>query len=163
MLQNFFKITFRNLWKYKGYSFINISGLAIGLASCLIIVTFIIHELSYDRFHAESERIYRVGYEVSLGTGSKVIASSPHRLAVALETDFPELQKVIHFSRIYEHEVKYKNKKFLESQIAFVDSAFFEFFNFKMVSGDPRTAVLGPDAVVLSRSAAISAAISAAM
>ena len=130
--------------KNKVYSIINILGLSIGLASCLLIIIFILEELSYDRFHARAERIYRVGFEVTMGAGSKAIASTPYRLASHLKTDFPELEKVIHFSRPLSMEVQYLDKKFREDKIFFVDSAFFEVFNFEMVKGDPYKAILGP-------------------
>ncbi|MDX1672745.1 MAG: hypothetical protein R3211_10420, partial [Balneolaceae bacterium] len=71
MLGNFFKTAYRNLSRKKGYSLINLLGLALGLASCLLILLYVQHELSYDRFHPNADRIYRVGYEVSLGSGSK--------------------------------------------------------------------------------------------
>ncbi len=154
MLQNFFKTTIRNLKKQKSYAIINISGLAIGLAACLIIASFVIQELSYDRFHNDPERIYRVGYEVSLGTGSKVIASSPYRLAETLRADYSEIHQIINFSRIYDNEVSHSDKKFHESRISFVDSAFFQFFDFQMISGNPLTAVDGPNKVVISQSIA---------
>jgi len=150
MFKNYLKITIRNLWKDKLYSIINIFGLAIGLASTLLIIVFIQDELSYDKFHRKSENIYRVGYEVSLGVGSKIIVSSPHRLATALKTDFPELENVIHFSRINSGEVKFNEKKFRETRISFVDSAFFDVFDYEFIKGDPETAILHPNTVVIT-------------
>lgn len=67
------------------------------MASCILILLYVRHEMSYNRFHPNAERTFRIGYEVSLGSGSKVIASSPYRLAPALITDFPELERVTHF------------------------------------------------------------------
>jgi len=150
MLKNYLKITIRNLWKDKFYSIINIFGLAIGLASTLLIIVFIQDELSYDKFHRKSENIYRIGYEVSLGVGSKIIVSSPHRLATALKTDFPELENVIHFSRLNAGEVKVDEKKFRETRISFVDSAFFDVFDYEFIKGDPETAILHPNTVVIT-------------
>lgn len=150
MFGNHLKVILRNLNKHKAYSLINILGLSIGLASCLLIIIFIQEELSYDRFHSRAERIYRVGFEVTMGTGSKAIATTPHRLASHLKTDFPELEKVIRFSHPFNREVQYQDKKFREDKIAFVDSAFFEVFNFEMISGDPTKAILGPNSVVIT-------------
>ena len=152
MLKNYLKIAYRNLKKGGLYSFINIIGLSIGLASVLFIYSFVKQEVSYDKFHEDSERIYRVGYEISMGTGTKIIASSPHRLANELETDFPELEKVIHFSRVYGGEVTYEGKKLREEQLAFVDSSFLELFNFPLIQGNPKTALAQPNQVVISKS-----------
>ncbi|MDN5205299.1 ABC transporter permease [Fulvivirgaceae bacterium BMA10] len=154
MLKNYFKIALRNLWKHKGYSAINIAGLSIGLASCLLIITFITEELSYDRFHDNAERIYRVGHEVSLGTGTKPIASTSHRLGSTLPVDFPELEHVVRFSRLYGHEVKYKDKKFREERISFVDSAFLKVFSFELIIGNSETALLKPNSVVITQNVA---------
>lgn len=150
MLKNYIKIGFRNIRRNFTYSFINIAGLAIGLASCLMIVVYVQHELSYDTFHPDSDRIYRVGYEVSLGSGSKVIASSPYRLAGVLQNDFPQLQNVTHFSRLYTDQVTYGDKVFRESGIAFADSSFFEMFNFTFIAGDSETALSQPNQVVIT-------------
>ncbi|NIR50975.1 ABC transporter permease, partial [candidate division KSB1 bacterium] len=150
MLKNYFKIALRNIRRNFTYSFINIVGLATGLASCLMIVVYVQHERSYDTFHPDSERIYRVGYEVSLGSGSKVIASSPYRLAGALENDFPQLARVMHFSRLYTDQVTYGDKVFRETKIAFADSNFFKVFGFSFIAGDRETALDHPNQVVIT-------------
>lgn len=150
MLKNYIKIAFRNIRRNFTYSFINIVGLAIGLASCLMIVIYVQHERSYDSFHPNSERIYRVGYEVSLGSGSKVIASSPYRLAGALQNDFPQLAIITHFSRLYTEEVRYAGKRLRESKIAFADSNFFKVFGFSFIAGDRGTALDHPNQVVIT-------------
>ncbi|MEO1050061.1 MAG: ABC transporter permease [Bacteroidota bacterium] len=150
MLKNYFKIAIRSLKKEKLYTLINILGLSIGLASCLLIYVYVSNELSFDRFHNGADRIYRIGHEVSLGTGTKIIASTSHRLAPTLETDFPELEQVVHFSRIYAGEVTFGKKKFREERIAFADSSFFEFFDFPLLQGNPETATLHPNTVVIT-------------
>lgn len=150
MFKNYIKIAFRNIQRKFTYSFINIVGLAIGLASCLMIVGYVQHEINYDTFHPDSDRIYRVGYEVSLGSGSKVIASSPYRLAGALQNDFPQLKKVTHFSRLYTNQVSHEDKVFRESGIAFADSSFFDVFNFDFVAGDTETVLNQPNQVVIT-------------
>lgn len=150
MLKNYLKIAFRNIRRNFTYSFINIAGLAVGLTSCLLIVIYVQHELSYDTFHPDSERMYRVGYEVSLGSGSKVIASSPYRLAEALKNDFPQLEKATHFSRLYTTQITYGDQLFRESRIAFADSAFFEVFDFSFIAGDRETALNYPYQVVIT-------------
>jgi len=150
MIKNYLKIAYRNIRRNFTYSFINIVGLAVGLASCLLIVVYVQHELSFDTFHPDSDRIYRVGYEVSLGSGSKVIASSPYRLAGALQNDFPQLRRVTHFSRLYTDQVKVGEQVFRESKIAFADSTFFEVFRFDFVAGNPETALTRPGQVVIT-------------
>lgn len=150
MITNYLKTALRNIKRNATYSAINVAGLAIGLASCLLILTYVQHELSYDSFHPDADRIYRVGYEVSLGTGSKVIASSPYRLAEALKNDFPRLRHVTHFSRLYTDQVTVGEQVYRESRIAFADTNFFDVFQFSFVTGDPATALDAPYQVVIT-------------
>ncbi len=154
MVRNYFKIALRTLWKDKFYSAVNVIGLAIGLACSLIILVFLQHELSYDNFHPNADRIYRVGFDVSLGVGSKSIASTSHRLGPTLETDFPELEEVIHFSRVFQGEVQHDNIKFRETRMSFVDSAFFDFFSYEFIKGNPESVAVGPNQVVITEKVA---------
>ncbi len=102
MLKSYLKIALRNLLKYKGYSLINIGGLAIGIACCLLIALWVVHELSYDRFHAHADRIYRVA-EV-FRDGGKIVeesASIPFPIGPTLKEAFPNL-KTVRFYQTFE-------------------------------------------------------------
>ena len=111
MLYNHLKIAFRNIFKEKLYSAINIFGLAVGLAICLLILLFVKDELSYDKYHAKADRIYRVTTEWKLGDRSINTAISSYRMAPALETDFPEFEQVIRFSE-FGGLITYENQNF---------------------------------------------------
>lgn len=153
MLYNYLKVAFRNIFKEKLYSVINIFGLAVGLAICLLILLFVKDELSYDRYHAKADRIHRVVTEWSLGDRSINTAISSYRLAPALETDFPELEQIIRFSP-YGGLVTYENQNFQEDDVFVTDKEVFEVFDFKLLSGDAKTALAEPYTAVLSESTA---------
>ncbi len=154
MIYNYLKIAIRNLYKGKIYSLINIGGLSIGLAGALFIYAYVSQELSYDRFHENSKRIYRVGFDVDLGSGKKTIATTGYPVAERLRIDFPEVEEVIQFSRLYDGEVTANEKKLREEKIAFADSLFFEFFTFDMISGSKTNALDQPNSLVISESVA---------
>ena len=97
MLQNYFKIAFRNLLKHKGYSLINIIGLSVGMAICLLILLYIQHEISFDRFHANGDRIYRVALERKYPGRSTLYAIIPFSFGEAIKNEFPEVEN---FTRI---------------------------------------------------------------
>ena len=98
MLNNYFKIAFRNLWKSKGYAFINISGLAMGVAACLLILQYVGDELGYDQHHVDGENIYRVDTDFLIENQHRKSGSTPSPLAAAIKKDFPEVLKS---TRIY--------------------------------------------------------------
>ncbi len=92
MLKNYFKIAFRNLWRNKGYSFINIFGLAVGLASCIVILLYVAHELSYDKHYENSDRIYRVASKIDFSGNYMEFASAPAPMGPTLKQDYPEVE-----------------------------------------------------------------------
>ena len=129
MFSSYFKIALRNIKRYRGYSFINIAGLAVGIASCLLILLFVKSELSYDRFHEKAERIYRVGFRFHVGTNQFDAALGPCPLADALLRDFPEVRSA---ARIYARQsrggdvfVRYGDKRFQEKSFLWADPAIF--------------------------------------
>src|ERR1700722_8223712 len=97
MLRNFLKTAIRNLWKSKGFSAINIVGLAIGLSTCLLILIYVVDELSYDRFNSKAERIFRVDGEVKFGDNHSLMASAPSALGPTVLREFPEVEKEVRF------------------------------------------------------------------
>src|SRR5580658_4108236 len=93
MLRNYLKTAFRSLWKNKGFSAINILGLAIGLATCLLILIYVADELSYDRWNVNADRIYRLDYEIKFGGNHMVLAVAPAPAGPAFLRDYPEVEK----------------------------------------------------------------------
>ena len=157
MFKNYLCIALRNLKRHKLYSFINISGLAVGLACCVLIFMFVRHELSYDRFHVHSDRIYRA--VVGEHQNGKWIYSvgTPEPLGAALEQELPEVVKSVRFfhpSWIEKWAVSYKNKSFYEEQVFFTDPSFFKVFSFPLIQGNPGSALNEPHSIVISQNAA---------
>ncbi len=134
MIKNYFKIAFRNLWKNKGYSAINIFGLAAGLATCLLIVLYVWDELSYDKFHEKADRIYRVDSDIKFGGTDMKLSVSSDPMGATLKRDYPQVEQ---FTRIYASEgsklIKKGNEFINEPRIAYVDSTFFDVFSFPLI------------------------------
>ena len=153
MLRNYFTIAFRNLLRHKGFSFINVFGLAVGLACCLLIVLYVLDELSYDRFHAKGDRIARVIMDYGFGDQTGQTAHTGTKVAPAFSRDFPEVELA---TRVYDAKtvVRYQDKLFEEKAFFYADSTFFRIFSFPLLQGDPVTALAGPNKVVLTASTA---------
>lgn len=153
MLKNYFKIAFRNLSKYKGYSFINISGLAIGISLCILILTYVKHELSYDSFHEAKDQIVRV----NMADEDGVIAVTPSMVAPSMAERAPEVEQ---WTRLYEPTsyspiiITVGQEKFQESSFLYSDSSFFDIFSFKLLVGNPKTVLNKPNSLVLTTSTA---------
>jgi putative ABC transport system permease protein len=153
MLKNYFKIAFRNLWRHRAFSFINIMGLTVGMTACLLIFLYVRFELSYDDFHPKADRIYRVVSD--LKTPTDLIHGSGPAWAVGphVKLDFPEVEA---FTRVNMDNmvIRKGDIKYTEEGAIWVDSAFFSIFNFKLLKGDARTALSQPATLVLSETAA---------
>jgi len=150
MLKNYLKIALRNIKDQKGYSFINIASLAIGLTCCMLILLYLQYEFSYDRYHDEAQYIYRAVREHQ---GSPAwYNSSEHPLAAALKEDFPEVIKATRVKKNDEYGVvEYNSKLFNEDGIYFADQDFLEIFTFPLVQGDRRSALTEPFSVLLTQ------------
>ncbi|OIR00655.1 macrolide export ATP-binding/permease protein MacB [mine drainage metagenome] len=155
MIKNYFKIAFRNLWKNKSYSAINIFGLAIGLATCLLITLFITDELSYDTFHTNADRIYRINADIRFGGSEMRISETSDMMGQVLKKDYPQVEE---YTRIYNNSgsklIKKGNEFINEEHVAYFDSTFFNVFTFPAVEGDTKTALNEPNTVVVTESAA---------
>ncbi|WP_461637291.1 ABC transporter permease [Labilibaculum euxinus] len=152
MIQNFFKVAFRNMRKYKGYTFINIVGLAVGLACVFLIYLFVQDELSYDKFYPKFKDIYRVATKVKMGErkmdGNTICAPfSPNAVA-----DFPEVKYAVRIHFWNNVLFKYEDKQFVEDKFLRTDSTFFEVFSRPFVFGDSRTALKEKNNIVLTQS-----------
>lgn len=154
MLLNILKITYRQLIRQGTYTIINIAGLSISLAACLLIALFVSGELSYDRFHEKGDRVFRLTPKINYpnGTTSKRAVSSPP-FAVFLHNDFPEFEKiakVIESSR----RLSVNDKAFYNTSLLSSDSAFFEIFSFPVLYGETTTALYEPNSIVVTESLA---------
>lgn len=153
MLKNYFKIAFRNLWRHRVFSFINIMGLTVGMTACLLIFLYVRFEISYDRFHTKADRIYRIVADIK--TPTETIPSSGPAWAVPghLKFDFSEIEAVtrVMFDNLL---LRKGDIKFNEPKSLWADSMFFQIFSFKLLKGDARTALKEPYSVVLTESTA---------
>ncbi|CAN5484033.1 ABC transporter permease [soil metagenome] len=155
MLTNYFKIAFRNLWKNKAFSAINIFGLAIGIATCLVILMYVQSELSYDRFNKKADRIVRVIFMGEVAGEKLKEASVMPPVAKTLLADYPEVEEATRLNNAGSPIITYGDKTFKEGSVAFVDSNFFDVFTLPLVAGDKRSALLEPNSVVITKEIAI--------
>lgn len=151
MLRNYFKIAFRNLVRFKAYSAINITGLAVGMACCILILLYVFDELSYDRFHENSDRIYRIGIDIDMGGKNAVLAAvSPAPMRNILLQEYPEVEAATRFKNFGYPVLRYGDKVFSEEKFFWVDSTFFDVFTVEFIKGNPGTALTLPLSVVLT-------------
>ncbi|MHA4842668.1 ABC transporter permease [Flavitalea antarctica] len=152
MLYNYLKIAYRSLLKYKFISFINVSGLAIGFTCCLLIVGYILNEISYDRSNPRAKDIYRVSrkFHSDKGVISLQLASVAPPFGPLLVNEYPDIQKMTRVLNIGSPAMKYGDKNFNETQVYAADENFFDFFNVKVVKGDSKTALNEPGTFMLS-------------
>ena len=153
MIRHYLRIALRNLWKSKTFSIINIIGLSVGLTCCLLIGLYIQHETSYDNFQQNGDRIVRVIMDYSIGGGSQKGNFTSTKVAPAFKKNFPE---VVASARMSDPDiiVKYKDKLFTETNAMYADSTFLQLFSFKLIKGNPATALSGPYAVVFTQQTA---------
>lgn len=153
MYKNYLKIAFRNLWRHRGFSFLNIAGLAIGLSAGFLILLYVSFELSYDQFHSKADRIYRVVSDIE--TPTSTIKNSEPAWAVPphLQSAFEEVESAVRIqeTRLLVHR---DGKRYNEKNGLAVDPDFFKMFDFKLLSGNKDKALLSPFSIVLSESMA---------
>src|SRR5579872_770945 len=150
MLRNYLKTAFRNLWKNKGFSVLDILGLAIGLATCLLILIYVADELSYDRWNVKADRIYRLDNEVKFGGNHINLAVAAAPAGPAMLRDYPEVEKEVRFRTSGGRLIKKGNQNIKEEAVVLADSTLFEVFTLPMVAGDPHTALKDAHTVVLT-------------
>jgi putative ABC transport system permease protein len=154
MIRNYFKTAWRNLWKNKVYSAINVGGLSIGMAACIVILLFVFYEQSFDNIHKKN--IYRLN-EVQKFEGmaaTQKVALSMFPMGPTLKNEFPEIRN---FTRIHWEDkdlISFQEKRIFLPELFFVDSTFLEIFDFKLLSGNRETALQKPNSIILTASAA---------
>jgi putative ABC transport system permease protein len=151
MLRNYFVIAYRNLMKHRFYTFINIAGLAIGVASCMIILLYVINETNYDKHYADHHRLYRVNSEIIFGPNHLIMAVCPAPLAETLVRDYPEVEASARFFNPNTSIFRKGTESFKEPGTVFADSGIFRIFPMEFLAGDPDEALTKPNTMVISR------------
>ncbi|MBE7171920.1 MAG: ABC transporter permease [Williamsia sp.] len=154
MFRNYLKIALRTSWRNKGFSGINISGLAIGMATCLLITLYVLNELSYDRYNKMADRIVRVVFRGTVQGGELREANVMAPVAGAMKRDFPEVLDATRIRSYGTPAITYKEKTLREDKLAFVDPNFFRLFTLPLLQGDTKTALQQPNSVVITRTVA---------
>ena len=153
MLKNYFKIALRNLYRHKGFTLLNISGLAIGMTAGFLVLLYVNFELSYDRMHSKSDSIYRIVADID--TPSEKIEANMAAWPVGpnLKKEFPEILKS---TRVLNGDLTFviENVNFVEDNVIAVDSAFFEIFDFELIKGDKSQLLKHPNSLVISETIA---------
>ena len=153
MLKNYLRIAFRNLWRHRVFSFLNILGLTVGMTAAFLVFLYVHFELSYDRFNTRADRIYRLACDIKTPTETLKIGITSAPMAVNIKTDFPEVESFVRFNN-QSLLVRKGDIKFQEEHSAFADSSLFRIFDFPLIYGDPATALREPLSIVLSQTAA---------
>lgn len=150
MLINYLKIVCRNIKKHKGYSLINILGLAVGIAVCSLIYLYVSHEMSYDKYHTKSDRIYRV----TIDHPRAHIAMTPSMILPTSKRLFPEVETGVRLFDVGSFNplvVRHENRVFEERSIVYTDSTLFDVFDFEMIAGNENNALKSPQSAVLTQ------------
>jgi len=154
MFKNYFKVAFRNLSRSKGYTLITLSGLAIGLAACLLAFLYIQDELSYDRYNDKSERIFRITTRmVREGTEINIVGAGALVARTMIE-EFPEVENAVRFREEGSAKVKVGVTVFREKKVIYSDPSFFDVFSVPLLKGDRKAVLTAPRTVVLSQTTA---------
>lgn len=157
MFSNYFKVALRNLIKLRGYAALNIVGLAVGLACCLLTIQYLREELSIDQHHVDKENIYRISTDFSIGERQFKTSVTPPTISFAIKKDFPE---VLESARIFKAPslekflVKVGDRSFFEKNGIYADSTFFRVLTYDFIAGDPRHALDAPNSIVISEALA---------
>ncbi|CAN5522541.1 ABC transporter permease [soil metagenome] len=154
MLTNYVKIAFRNLWKNRMFSTLTIAGMGVGIAAVGLMVLYVWHELSYDKFHTNADRVFRVVHYAQWAGGNLKLAPTSAPYADALKHEYPEIEKTV---RLYPEGggmITYRDKKIEANDIMFADKSVFDVFTFPFLYGDPASALAQPERIVLTKSLA---------
>jgi putative ABC transport system permease protein len=154
MVRNYFVVALRHLWKNKVYTAINIIGLSVGLAVCLLIVLYVKDELSYDRYIAQVDNIYRIDADISFNGTQFNAIHCPAPLAPTLIKDFPEIVQYVRLRDFQDIRIKTDNQNIQDHKAVFADSTFFQVFSIPMLAGNPLTALNEPNSIVINETTA---------
>ncbi len=155
MIKSYFKIAWRNLLKNKTFSFINIAGLASGLACFILIALYVADELSYDRFNEKADRIYRVNTDIVFGGTNLHMATTCDPMGATLKRDYPQVEEYVRFYNSNGSKLIKKGNEFIsENNVANADSTLFNVFTLPAIAGNTKTALNEPNTVVITASTA---------
>jgi putative ABC transport system permease protein len=155
MLKNYFKIIARSFSKNRGFNFLNLSGLAIGFTACMLIVIYVVYETSFDNFHTQADRIYRLTVHYTSDTGYDThFARVDADWTKSIPDEIPEVERLVRFQNHEPKFVRIGNEKFTPQHAYSTDPYVFDVFDFNLLKGDPKTALAQPYAVVLTQSMA---------
>lgn len=155
MLKNYLLVSFRNLWRHRGFSLLNMIGLTVGMTAFFLVFLYVCFELSYDSFHSKADRIYRIVSDVQTPTGVQHFSGPPVPATIGMAQELPEIERTTRVSLGDNWMViRGDNEAFETDDVALADSNFFRVFDFPLVEGDPRMALSGTANVVLSETVA---------
>ncbi len=155
MIKNIIKTAIRHIFKYFGYSFLNIFGLTLGITSSLFLVIYVADEVSYDNYHEKADRIYRVSSTITERDDqfTWIVAQIPFGPQVA--QDYPEVQSYVRFINMPRELYKYEDKEFNEDNFFYVDSTLFDIFTYPVIAGDAKAAISQPNKIAITKKIAI--------
>ncbi|QEC44989.1 ABC transporter permease [Pseudobacter ginsenosidimutans] len=154
MFRNYWKIALRSLWKNKSFSALNITGLAMGLAACLLILLYVKDELSFDKYNTNADRIYRIDTDIRFGGSDFLIATGPDPLAKVLKDEFPQIEAVARFRGQGNQLFRKGTENIMEDRVIYADASIFDVFTLPVLDGNPRRALQQPNTVVITESTA---------
>jgi putative ABC transport system permease protein len=156
MIRNYLKVALRNLLKHKGYTFINILGLAVGIAASVLIFIYITHEMSYDKFHENADRTYRITADWSNNGDSRIHQlGTPYILAQTIWEKYPQVESITQISGpVGDLILRYRDTAFKETDAFCAEPSFFDVFSFPLIKGNPETSLRDPNMLVLTQSLA---------
>lgn len=156
MLFNYLKTTLRNIRRHRIHSLLNIIGLTVGMACTIIIVQWVRFEFSFDRYHTNADRIYRLATDINFGNFQARVATSAHPVGPTIHRDFDEVESAVRFRNSWGQSiVKAGGRAFAESRMFFADHTVFEIFSFPLIYGAPDTALVEPYTIVLTKDSAL--------
>lgn len=153
MIKNYFKIAFRNLWRHRGYSTLNIGGLAIGMTAGFLILLYVGFELSYDSFHSKADRLYRVSTDIQTPSDKFETPVVDWNILGELQSEFPEIEMstMVMSTKI---DLKVGNENYTPNRSLAAGASLFQMFDFKLLEGNPKTALSVPLSIVLNKTTA---------
>lgn len=154
MFKNYLVTSLRNLWKNKGFTAINIAGLAIGIATCLLIILYVTDEMNYDKYNTKAGRIYRINNEVKFGGNQFDMAQAPPLEGPTIVKEFPQVEQYTRFRWHNSLLVKKGNENFRETRVIYADSTLLDVFSLELISGNPNTVLRAPRTLLITESMA---------
>ncbi len=155
MIKNYLKIALRNFQRHKGSSFINIAGFAIGMAVCLLILIYVRQELSYDKYHKDVERIYRITQDIRTQTSNRIFAPVSPMVAPTLKAEYPQVENAARALPTSPRLVKREEKLFYENRFMYADQDLFDVITIPFIWGNPEEALTRPTTLVISERIAL--------